>query len=249
MSKPTLVFVHGGWHDPSCLDLVRTPLEIAGYKCHVPDLPSIGKQAAIKTADDDIQIVHDLVADSLSNGEDVIVFGHSNGGLKANGALEGLVGDDAKNHKGKVLGLGLIAAMIPPIVEKGAIDVLSRTRDWQLLLETEPTFLPDDPTKLFYNDLPAEDAAYWTARIQPMAVPRGPLVFYEAWRHVPMSYLACTEDQGMPFAQQEAMTKAARAEGGTVHVTQVKSGHSPFLSVPDKMVEWVQKVAEVELKA
>ncbi|KAK4504919.1 hypothetical protein PRZ48_002882 [Zasmidium cellare] len=250
MSKPTLIFVHGGWHDPTCLDRVRKPLEAAGYKCHVPNQPSIGTQAAVKSADDDIQLIHDLTSKSLSDGEDVIVFGHSNGGLKANGALEGLVGDGAKKFKGKVLGIGLIAAMIPPIVEKGAFkDVPPLDGSWWVFSETEPTFLPNDPTKLFYNDMSAEDAAYWTSRIVPMALPTGPLVFYEAWRHVPVSYLACSEDNGMPFVQQTAMVKAAQTEGGTVHLTTVKSGHSPFLSMPEKTVEWVKKVAEVELKA
>lgn len=133
MSKPTLVFVHGGWHDPSCLDLIRKPLENLGYQCRVPDLPSIGDQAAIKSVDDDVRIVHDIISKCLSNGEDVVVIAHSSGGLTANGALEGLVGDDlsVKPSKGKVLGLGLIAAMIPPIVEKGAFkDVPPLDASW-----------------------------------------------------------------------------------------------------------------------
>lgn len=81
-----------------------------------------------------------------------------------------------------------------------------------------------------------------------MAAPRMPLVLYEAWRHVPVSYLACSEDKTMPFIQQQAMITAARAEGGTVHVTVVASGHSPFLSMPDKVVEWIKKATEIELK-
>lgn len=81
-----------------------------------------------------------------------------------------------------------------------------------------------------------------------MAAPRMPLVFYEAWRHVPISYLACSEDKTMPFIQQQAMIKAAQTEGGIVHVTQVASGHSPFLSMPEKVVEWIEKAVEIELK-
>lgn len=115
--KPTLVIVHGGWHDPSCFDAVCQPLEAEGFKCHVPALPSIGELSAIKTASDDVELVHSIVEGCLSEGENVLVIGHSNGGLKANGALKDLVGHEASVTKGRgrVLGLGVIAGLIPPI--------------------------------------------------------------------------------------------------------------------------------------
>lgn len=80
-----------------------------------------------------------------------------------------------------------------------------------------------------------------------MNVPKLPLLVYEAWRHLPTSYLVCTDDQAMPLRDQEAMIRAARAEGGVVHVSHVKSGHSPFLSKPDEVVKWIERVAEHEL--
>lgn len=132
-AKPTLVFVHGGWHDPTCLDLVRQPLESLGYKCHIPALPSIGELAATKTFDDDVVLIHNIIEECLSKGEDVVVLGHSNGGFKANGALEGLVHDvdGEKDGRGKVLGIALIAAFIPPAVEKGAFkDVPPMDGSW-----------------------------------------------------------------------------------------------------------------------
>lgn len=115
--KPTLVIVHGGWHDPSCFDFVRKPLEDDGYTCHVPALPSVGELSAFKTSSDDVNIVHSIVKDCLAHGENVIVVGHSNGGLKANGALKGLVGQESSTcqDQGRVLGLGIIAGLIPPV--------------------------------------------------------------------------------------------------------------------------------------
>lgn len=115
------------------MDLIRKPLEKSGYQCHVPDLPSVGEQAATKSNDDDVQVIRDIITKCLSNGEDVVVIAHSSGGLKANGALEGFVGDAATigKYKGKALGIGLIAAMIPPIVGKGAFkDVPPLDGSW-----------------------------------------------------------------------------------------------------------------------
>jgi pimeloyl-ACP methyl ester carboxylesterase len=124
LRKPTLVIVHGGWHDPSSFDAVRKPLELEGFKCHVPALPSIGELSATKTASDDVNMVHSIIEKCLAQGEDVVVVGHSNGGLKANGALKGLVGHNisVENGKGRVLGLALIAALLPPIATMGASD-------------------------------------------------------------------------------------------------------------------------------
>ena len=124
LRKPTLVIVHGGWHDPSCFDLVRKPLESEGFKCHVPALPSIGELAASKTASDDVDLVHATIEGCLSQGEDVVVIGHSNGGLKANGALKGLVGHNSlsKEGRGNVRGLALIAALLPPVANISASE-------------------------------------------------------------------------------------------------------------------------------
>ena len=107
--------------------------------------------------------------------------------------------------------------------------------------------LPQDPAYLFYNDMSPDQAAYWTSRIKPMHVQDMPSGYYEAWRHVPVSYLVCAKDNGISEFQQNAIIEAATAEGGVVHRTRVQSGHSPFLSVPEKVVEWVQRAVEEEL--
>ncbi|KAF2162593.1 hypothetical protein M409DRAFT_27214 [Zasmidium cellare ATCC 36951] len=250
-SKPTLVFVHGGWHDPSCFDSVRVPLESAGYKCRVPALPSIGELSATKTSSDDVAVVHGIISDCVSKGEDVIVIGHSNGGLKANGALKGLVGPDSTvaDSTGKILGLGIIAGLLPPVGKMGASapapqSHLSDNR-W-VFSETDPTMLPRDPTNLFYNDMSPEQAAYWTARIKPMHTQEMFGGYYEAWHHVPVSYLVTTKDNGISEAQQDAIINDAKAEGGIVFATHVEASHSPFLSVPDKVAAWIRRAAEEE---
>ena len=106
--------------------------------------------------------------------------------------------------------------------------------------------LPRDPTSLFYNDMSIEQAAYWTARIRPMHTQEMPGGYYEAWHPVPVSYLVTTNDNGISEAQQDAIINDAKAEGGVVFATRVEASHSPFLSVPDKVVEWIRCAVEEE---
>ena len=107
--------------------------------------------------------------------------------------------------------------------------------------------MPKDPTNLFYNDLPPEQAAYWVSRLRPMHTQEKPGGYYEAWRQVPVSYLVCTEDNGIAEQQQLAIVENAKAQGATVYTTRVQAGHSPFLSKPDEVVEWIKRAAEEEL--
>jgi hypothetical protein len=107
--------------------------------------------------------------------------------------------------------------------------------------------LPRDPAHLFYNDMSSDQVAYWTSRIKPMHVQDMPSGYYEAWRYVPVSYLVCTNDNGISASKQDAIITAARAEGGVVHPTRLETGHSPFLSRPEKVVEWIRRAVQDEL--
>ena len=54
-----------------------------------------------------------------------------------------------------------------------------------------------------------------------------------------VGYLFCTEDAAIPLFAQEMMVEKARESGVEVREWRVKSGHSPFLSMPEKVAEVV----------
>ena len=66
---------------------------------------------------------------------------------------------------------------------------------------------------------------------------------YEGWRDAPVSYLRCLEDNALTLEMQDAMLETATAEGVEVDVFNMSSSHSPFLSMPDKTVEWIERLA------
>ena len=121
---PTLVFVHGGWHNPACFSNVTASLATYGYRCHVPELPSTGALASTKTGEDDSITIRKVVQECADKGEDIITIAHSNGGLSACGALEGLSKADrgTEGKDGGVVCIAMIAAFIPPVQGKGAFE-------------------------------------------------------------------------------------------------------------------------------
>lgn len=59
-----------------------------------------------------------------------------------------------------------------------------------------------------------------------------------------MSYLLCSEDNAVPWEAQTGMIRGFR-EGGVevVHTRVARSGHSPFLRVPQETAGFVRMVA------
>ena len=62
---------------------------------------------------------------------------------------------------------------------------------------------------------------------------------YAGWLDVPVWYLACTEDSALPVHVQRAFLKRAKDSGANITVREIRSGHSPFLSMPKETAECI----------
>ena len=70
-------------------------------------------------------------------------------------------------------------------------------------------------------------------------------VSHEAFREVPVTYLLCENDQGLPVEVQKMMFgKIEEAGVKVVTIESCEGSHSPFLSMPEKVVEVVVRAAE-----
>lgn len=110
---------------------------------------------------------------------------------------------------------------------------------------------------IFYHDVP-ESLASQYARVlgkQPMATFTTP-VAHAGWRSVPSTYIYTTQDRSLPLAYQQFMAKRAKElasqDGGSVKPFEgeigevsLPSGHTPFLSMTEKMGEILIRAAEV----
>jgi pimeloyl-ACP methyl ester carboxylesterase len=66
---------------------------------------------------------------------------------------------------------------------------------------------------------------------------------YEAWNHIPSAYILCLKDKSIPLKQVREVIKRANIE----MVLEVDSGHTPHLSEPKLVEEFIRKAAGEEL--
>jgi hypothetical protein len=98
-----------------------------------------------------------------------------------------------------------------------------------------------DPKTCFYHDLPPQEQEHWTSELtkSPAIAQLTPLT-NAAYLHHPVTYLICEKDKALPVFLQQAMVKSIEETTG-VKIQQVvcDSGHSPFLSQPETLLELV----------
>lgn len=196
----------------------------------------------------------------LDKGQDVVVLMHSWGGQVGTNAMANLhrARDIDGRRSGRVTTLIYMAAFIPFEDQSLAGLFGGKLPPWLTSNPDTGNVDIDDPQWHFYSDLPKEEQDTWAR-----ALVRHPAVCqYEpvhgqklkdeigtrvAWRDVESTvYLLCEEDEALPGFVQRMMIDRLETEGGlgkgAVRVECLEASHSPFLSMPEKVVELVEKV-------
>jgi pimeloyl-ACP methyl ester carboxylesterase len=212
----------------------------------------------------DIDYLQSLIAAETSAGNNVIMVGHSFGGVASSSSVKGFTAKDLSNLKspndGKVIGIALLTAMVVPSKSLFATEYLINvppgvpthdnigvadtgdfaTAKWCLV---DPRF---DPAHKFYNDLSADEAALWVSRLQKQSFPA--LITndtaYAGWLDVPLWYLVCEKDTTFEGPFQERMARRAEELGAKLTMRHCDAGHSPFLSKVDETVNFLVEAAE-----
>ena len=90
------------------------------------------------------------------------------------------------------------------------------------------------------------DAETWVNRLSHHSAPifSGQLTV-AAWKTIPSTYILCEEDQTLHIQAQEGMVSGAQqaAPDSFDVVERCSAGHSPFLSIPDKVTEYLKRAA------
>jgi pimeloyl-ACP methyl ester carboxylesterase len=225
--SPTIVLVHGAWHGPWCWGKLLLPLRERGYTVVTPANPSSGPDP---TSLGDLYDDADHLRATLSgiDGE-VVVVAHSYGGCVA---TEGAAG--AKNVKRLVY----LTAFMLDEGESLFETVGGVEPDWWLKDSQELSLLPGRPEDRFFNDCSEEDTANAVSRLEPQSLSavKQP-VRSVAWRDIPSAYVICDQDNAIPVFAQELLSERAQ------EVRRLPASHSPFLSMPDKVVELIAELA------
>jgi pimeloyl-ACP methyl ester carboxylesterase len=164
------------------------------------------------------------------DGEDIVVVGHSLGGLTAPVVAEAV---GARQ-------LVFLAAVVPE-PGRSAVEATypPRTGEFWLgraarqIVEGGLTRWPDeDAIEIFFHDCSVEVAAWAAARLRPQdfSLLREPCPL-TALPETEYRYIACADDRAVTFEWQQ---EAARRLG--VEPDVIPGGHSPFLARPKDLV-------------
>lgn len=257
MSKPTIVAVHGAWHSPEYLEPLTKVLESHGYSVRAVALPSVIDEGTTPPEDprDDVVAVRKVIEEVLEGGSNVLVVPHSYGGIPATSALKDLdtASRKAAGKSTSVIGLAPIAAYT--IREGDDIatgqDLPSGERIEMHGIKGPLNFIRPEfqPAKVFYGDLPPDVAEKWVAKLRPILRTAlwGLKSEYSAHKDIPVHYLVCTEDVANPPAAQRLIIKKMQDDGSNVRVEEIKSSHSPFLSMPERTSDFIRRSAGEEI--
>jgi pimeloyl-ACP methyl ester carboxylesterase len=244
-SGKTYLLVHGAWHGAWCWDKVIPLLEAKGHKAIAVDLPGHG---------DDIGRTTDISLDDYVNGVvrtandqkgQVILVGHSMAGIVISQAAEKLGSE-------KISALIYLDAFLPrdgeslfALVEATLKNLTPNSRKPNLI---ENIIISEDHktnsvnremvAQIFYHDCSEEDKKFALARIskEPIAPLATPLrLTDDVYGAIPKYYILCTESKDMDKTFLSTHVPCKK-------VYRLASSHSPFFSMPEKLVEILNEI-------
>jgi pimeloyl-ACP methyl ester carboxylesterase len=256
-NPPTLLFIPGAWHKPTCYGkIVKLLQEQHKLKCISITLPTTNGNPAA-TFKDDLDTARAAISNETTHDRDVVVIAHSYGGMVGNSAIKGFAKSVASSSSpiptststgaqpedpniGHVIGLILIASGFT-LTGMTFMDPFFNQPPpaWRVNTSTGYADLIVPPGEMFYHDLPADEAEYWVSQLTTQslgALFEGREVAYAGWRDVPAWYIGTVEDRGLPVVLQRVGVGIARGMGGRVVHREMQTSHSPFLSRPEETV-------------
>lgn len=238
--NPTAVLIHGAWAGPWVWDLVAPYMAEAGIDTRCPDLPGSGAWEPDETV-----ALPDLVAHVLGDLGDIegqmVVIGHSGGGVVATGVAEHLcrVGDS------RLAGFGVVAGMMLPAgMDFGQLcDVAGLTAPVGISAFTEPTadgrgtvVDPAAAAAVFFHGAPPALSVPAAHRLVPQL--ESARLIAPDWTPdgagvLPRLYVEATRDRSVPLAAQRAMQRLSPG----ARVVTLESDHAPQLSQAAELSE------------
>ncbi|KAF2710986.1 alpha/beta-hydrolase [Pleomassaria siparia CBS 279.74] len=247
MPKPHIVFLPGAWHSAEGYYAVMSKLEEAGYSVHSRPLPGVGMYNPPVDLVDDIAATQEIVNEAIGDGNDVIVIPHSWPGIVVGSALVGY-GKKQREERGQKGGVVRGAYMCSFIVPEGVslMDACQHRLPPWYTVDGLYSFVTD--STVFYHDLPASEREYWTSKLELHSFATQKAKSTGAsWKDIPTSYLVCEDDRAIPAVFQDMMIDRVKEMGGDIEVKRIKASHSPFLSMPDAVVDWIREAVGEKL--
>jgi len=245
ITKPTVLFIHGSWHSPKHFQPIRDLFSSEGYPTECPRQPTFDAEPAppLISLADDVKVVQEVLTHLVEQeGKEVVVVMHSYGGVVGSESVHERYGKKARESQGLPGGVTQLLYLCAFILPIGAslASALGGGLPPFIKVEANGLCTMDEPEHRFYNDLSKEEQDLWTSELAPgPAIAQMTAVTYAAYQHHPVTYLFCTNDQALQPEIQQMMVKGM---GVDVKTESCDSGHSPFLSQPETVLQLVKKI-------
>jgi pimeloyl-ACP methyl ester carboxylesterase len=239
MKSASYVLVHGAWHGGWCWSRVAERLRAAGHRVFTPTCTGLGERAHLMRRDITLDTFTDDIANVIEAEElsDVILVGHSFGGLPISGVAERM--------RARIRHLVYLDALL---VEPGqcVFDMLTpevvAKRRAAAQESSGGLSLPPQPAQTFGVTHEA-DIAWLERRLtpHPLATYASPLnVSNPIGNDLPRTYIACTDP---PYVFLDPVKAWVRRQEGW-RVLTMATGHDAMITAPDELAQILGEIAQ-----
>jgi pimeloyl-ACP methyl ester carboxylesterase len=229
----TIVLAHGGWSAAWAWKKVRPLMAAAGHEFFAPTYTGLGERAHLANPSNDLEthIADVLGVVTVEDLHDVVLVGHSYGGMVATG-----VADRARE---RIALLIYLDAFVP--TDGQALSDLVPAAERSRLLDSVGA---GDGWRVTPNPIPPDTSAEDLAWIMKFRMPQSVKCFTQPLRlsaslTLPRAFIHCTRfADKKPFAQFAA--RAAKEPGWTCH--DLDASHSPNITAPVALMEVFEQI-------
>ena len=222
----TFALIHGAWHGAWCWEPLVDELDRRGHRAVAVDLPC--DDPAVTTIDNAMQVV-----EALGDADDVVVVGHSLGGIVAPVVAQ-------LRPVGKVV---LVAALVPRPGRSLSDVMRSEPECTTEGFDKAPrhfgdhgavTWDPDVAAGLFFRACDPETARWAAALLRPQVwTTSQEITPLERWPDCEVVSVVCTDDEVLA---PDWSRRIARDVLG-IEPVELPGGHSPMLSLPSNLAD------------
>lgn len=101
----------------------------------------------------------------------------------------------------------------------------------------------NDPEFRFYHDLPEADQKRYASILRNVPTTQSTTpITQAAYMYHPVTYLFCENDRALPIEVQKGMVDKIRGLGVNIETETCEASHSPFLSMPERVLQVVEGI-------
>jgi pimeloyl-ACP methyl ester carboxylesterase len=224
----TFVLVHGAWHGGWCWRFVRPPLERSGHQVYAPSLTGLGerKHLARQEIDLDTHIADIVSLLEMEDLRDVVLVGHSYGGMVVTGVADGAAARIAR--------LVYLDAFVPED-GKCTLDYVVPERAARLREEGERTGSVTPPPLSLWGVTKQEQLDFIKPREvrHPYRTMSQKIRLSGNAKNIPKTFVYCSSPATGSFDQFAAKYR----NDASWKFFELKTGHDAMILMPDRVAE------------